>query len=404
MKLYNTLSGKKELFVPIKKGRALMYTCGPTVHDYAHIGNFRTFLFQDLLKRWLLYKGYRVKHVMNITDVDEKTIERVKRKKVGLKDVTETYERAFFEDIDTLNIKRADVYPRASEHIDEMVELSRKLQKNGSAFQEEDGTIYFDVTASKDYGSLSKKRPKDRLRRKTKREDYDEPAHFALWKPRDEMDANIYWKTSLGEGRPGWHCECSTMALKYLGEAIDIHAGGADLVFPHHENGKAICEAMTGKEFSRYWLHSKHLMVDGQQMSKTLRNYFTLGDVLKKGYSPAAIRMVLLQTHYRKKLNFTFKKIEVAEKKIKKLESFVLVLEGAGSTKSSKTVESDLMKMRQDFEVALNDDLNPVPALRALFGFIDKYHDKKISKLDVKKILKTLKELDGVLGLTRDLK
>jgi cysteinyl-tRNA synthetase len=385
--------------MPLKKGRALVYTCGPTVHDYAHIGNFRTFVFQDLLKRWLLYNGFKVKHVMNITDVDEKTIERAKRKKVSLKDVTENYESAFFEDVAALNIKRADVYPRASEHIDEMVELSRKLLKSGSAFKEEDGAIYFDVAASRNYGSLSKKRPKDRLRRKTKREDYDEPAHFALWKPRDEMDGNIYWKTVLGEGRPGWHCECAALALKYLDDTIDIHSGGVDLVFPHHENGKAICEALTGKEFSKYWLHAEHLIIDGQKMSKTLRNCFTLRDVLKRGYSPAAIRLVLLGTHYRKKLNFTFKKLDAAEKKIKKLESFVVMLKGAESKKSSKSLEVDLVKMKQDFEEALNDDLNPVPALRTFFAFIDKYKNKDISQKDAEKILKTLKELDRVLGL-----
>lgn len=401
MKLYNTLARKKEDFVPMKVARVLMYTCGPTVHDFAHIGNFRTFVLQDTLKRWLLHKGYSVKHVMNITDVDEKTIERAKRKKVGLKDVTEKYERAFFEDIDALNIKRADVYPKASEHIGEMVELSRKLLERGSAFKEKDKTIYFDVTKSENYGSLSKKRAKGRLKRKTKREDYDEPAHFALWKPRDEMDANIYWKTSLGEGRPGWHCECAAMALKYLGGTMDIHSGGIDLIFPHHENGKAIYEAMTGKEFSSYYLHAEHLIIDGQKMSKTLRNHFTLRDVLKEGYSPAAVRLILLGTHYRRKLNFTFKKLDASEKKIKLLESFIQMLKEAGPGKSRKSLESDLLKMKHDFEEALNDDINPAPALRAFFTFIDKYKNKDISQKDAKKVLKTLEEIDSVLGLVR---
>lgn len=401
MKLYNTLAHKKGPFVPMKKARVLMYTCGPTVHDYAHIGNFRTFVFQDMLKRWLLYNGYNVLHVMNITDVDEKTIERAKRKKVGLKDVTETYEKAFFEDIDAINIKRADVYPRASEHIDEMVELARKLVEKEMAFVEKDSSIYFDVTKSHDYGSLSRKKVKVALKRKTKREDYDEPAHFVLWKPKDEMDADVCWKTALGEGRPGWHCECAALALKYLGDTIDIHSGGVDLVFPHHENGKAICEALTGKEFSRYYLHTGHLMIDGQKMSKTLRNYFTLRDVLKKGYSPGAIRLVLLWTHYRKKLNFTFKRLDAAEKNIKRLESFVLMLKEASSKKSPKTLEGDLLKMKRAFEEALNDDLNPVPALRAFFTFIDKYKNKDISQKDAKKVRRTLKELNEVMGLVR---
>ena len=404
MRLYNTLTGKKEFFVPIKKGRVLMYTCGPTVHDYAHLGNFRTFVFQDVLRRWLSYKGYGVKHVMNITDVDEKTIERAKRKRVALKDVTEKYEKAFFEDLNALNIMGADVYPRASEHIDEMVELSGKLLEKGSAFKGEDGTIYFNVTASKNYGTLSKKRPKARLKRKTRREDYDEPAHFALWKPRDEMDANVYWKTALGEGRPGWHCECSAMALTYLGDTIDVHSGGVDLIFPHHENGKAICEALTGKEFSKYWLHCEHLIIEGLKMSKTLRNYFTLRDVLKKGYSPSAVKLVLLGTHYRKKLNFTFKKLDAAEKKIKKLESFVQMLKKAGPGKSSKALKSDLSEMQRAFEEEMEDGLDVAQALRALFSFIDKYRNKKINENDAKEVYNTLKELDNVLGLMRDLK
>jgi cysteinyl-tRNA synthetase len=387
--------------MPMKKGQVLMYTCGPTVHDYAHIGNFRTFVFQDTLKRWLSRDGYKVKHVMNITDVDEKTIERAKRKKVPLEDVTKIYERAFFEDLDTLNIKRADTYPRASEHIGEMVELSRKLIEKDSAFVGNDGSIYFDITKSNSYGTLSKKKVKKNLRRKTKREDYDEPAHFALWKPRDKMDGGIYWKTSLGEGRPGWHSECAAMALKYLGDSMDIHSGGVDLVFPHHENGKAISEALSGKEFSRYYLHAEHLIIDGQKMSKTLRNHFTLRDVLKKGYSPPAVRLVLLGTHYRKKLNFTFKKLDLAEKKIKELESFIKMLNGANAKKNRKSLESDILKMKRDFEEALNDDLRPAPALRAFFTFIDKYKNKDISQKDAKKILKTLKELGGVLGLVR---
>lgn len=399
MRLYNSLTRKKGPFVPMKKASVLMYTCGPTVHDYAHIGNFRTFVFQDLLKRWLLYNGYKVKHVMNITDVDEKTIERAKRKKVGLKDVTEKYERAFFEDIDSLNIKRADIYPKASEHIEDMVDISKRLLENGLAFKGEDGSIYFDVLKSPDYGSISNKRPRPGLRRKTKREDYDEPAHFALWKPRDEMDGAIYWKTTFGKGRPGWHSECAAMALKYLGDSMDIHSGGVDLMFPHHENGKAISEALSGKEFSKYYLHAEHLIIDGHKMSKTLRNHFTLRDILKKGYSPAAVRLVLLETHYRRKLNFTFNKLDLADKKIKRLESFVMMLKEAKSKKSRKGIETDLKKMEKEFEEAMDDDLNPAHALRAFFAFIDKYKNKDISRKDARKILKTLEKLDSVLGL-----
>ena len=404
MRLYNTLGSKKEEFVPLKKGSVLMYTCGPTVHDYAHIGNFRTFVFQDLLKRWLLNKGLKVKHVMNITDVDEKTIERAKRKKVGLKDVTKKYEEAFFEDIDTLNIKRADVYPEASKHIGEMVDISKRLLESGYAFRGKDGSIYFDVLKSKPYGTLSKKEVKANLKRKTKREDYDEPAHFALWKPRDDMDADVFWKTPLGEGRPGWHCECAAMAHRYLDGSMDIHSGGVDLVFPHHENGRAISEALTGHEFSKYYLHAEHLIVDGEKMSKTLRNCYTLRDILKTQCSPGAIRLVLLSTHYRKKLNFTFKKLMAAEKKILLLESFVRGLKESRSVKSPETLTRDMVKMKRDFEKALDDDLDSTSAIRTFFGFIDKYKNKEISRKDAKSVLKTIYEINDVLGLLGEVK
>jgi cysteinyl-tRNA synthetase len=404
MRLYNTLGGKKEEFVPLKKGSVLMYTCGPTVHDYAHIGNFRTFVFQDLLKRWLLYKGFKVKHVMNITDVDEKTIERAKRKKVGLKDVTKKYKEAFFEDIDTLNIEGADVYPEASRHIDEMVDISKRLLEAGFAFRGKDGSIYFDVLKSPGYGTLSKKKVKANLKRKTKREDYDEPAHFALWKPRDEMDADVYWKTPLGEGRPGWHCECASMAYRYLGGSMDIHSGGVDLVFPHHENGRAMSEALTGKQFSKYYLHAAHLIINGEKMSKTLRNCYTLRDILKMGCSPASVRLVLLGTHYRKKLNFTFKNLEAAEKKILLLESFVQRLKDGGTGSSPKTLEKDMIKMKRDFEKALDDDMDSASALRVFFGFIDKYKSKEISRKDAKRVLNALDETNEVLGLLRNKK
>lgn len=396
--LYNTATRKKEPFIPLKRGEVSIYTCGPTVHDYAHIGNFRTFVFQDLLRRWLRYRGYRVKQVMNITDVDEKTIERAKRKRVELKEITSRYERAFFEDLARLNIERVEYYPRASEHIPEMVRIAKELLDRGYAFRSEDGTVYFDVNSFKDYGSLSGKRPVKKVRRRAKREDYTQPAHFALWIPGDERQP-VAWETELGRGIPAWNCECSAMALKYLGEGIDIHSGGADLIFPHHENGKAICEALTGRQFTRYWLHCEHLLIEGKKMSKTLRNYFTLRDMLKRGYSPIAVRLLLLSRHYRRELNFTFEKLGEAEKRVKELKAFVVKLREAEGLKDRGRVQEELRRMKLAFENSMDDDLNVEEALRVFFNFVDTYREKEVGGKDAREILRTLGELDRVLGI-----
>ncbi|MEE8401392.1 MAG: cysteine--tRNA ligase [Candidatus Hydrothermarchaeaceae archaeon] len=402
MRLYNTLTRKKEFFVPIKKGQVLMYTCGPTVHDYAHIGNFRTFVVQDVLRRWLRHKGYRVKQVMNITDVDEKTIERARRKKMELNKMAHEYSRAFFEDLKALNIESADVYPCAGNHVDDMAKVAERLLKNGSAFKSKDGTVYFDINRSKEYGRLSKKMPKKKVIAKTKREDYTEPKHFALWKPQDRGDEMIYWDTVLGKGQPGWHVECCTMAMKYLGNSIDIHSGGSDLIFPHHENSRAISEALTGREFSKFWIHCEHLIVEGEKMSKTLRNYFTLKDIIQQGYSPSAVRLVLLFTHYRKKLDFTFKKLDRAERDIFHLRSFVRRLKRAKSTDSIGTLDKDLLKVKRTFDEGMDDDLDLESGLKALFGFTHKYLSKEINEEDSKKVYETLIEIDEVLGLLEE--
>src|SRR3989338_8353872 len=313
LKLYNTLTRKKEVFKPIKDKIVNLYTCGPTIYDYAHIGNFRAYICSDILKRYLKYKGFKVKHIMNITDVDDKTIKGANQQKISLKDYTKKYEKIFFEDIEALNIDKADVFPKATEHIKEMIDLVKKLLKNGIAYKSEDGSIYYDISKFKDYGKLSHTKIKElKEGARVNQDSYEKESanDFALWKAYHEEDGNIFWQTEIGKGRPGWHIECSAMSMKYLGSHFDIHAGGVDLVFPHHENEIAQSEAFTGKKFVNYWFHNEHLLVDGRKMSKSLGNYYTLRDLLTKNYNPKAIRYLLLSTHYRQQLNFLKKNLK----------------------------------------------------------------------------------------------
>jgi len=288
LRFFNTITRKKEEFVSIEPGKVGMYTCGPTVYDYAHIGNFRTYMFEDLLRRYLEYKGYEVTQVMNITDVDDKTIAGSRAKKVSLSEYTKKYIDAFFDDLDTLNIERADFYPEATTHIKEMVELVKKLLDKGFAYRS-DGDIYFKLSSFKDYGKLSKMKLENlKIGARVGKDEYEkeEASDFALWKGWDEKDGDVFWETEIGKGRPGWHIECSAMSMKYLGEHFDIHTGGIDNMFPHHENEIAQSESATGKKFVNFWLHSLHLIVEGKKMSKSLGNIYTLRDILEKGYNP----------------------------------------------------------------------------------------------------------------------
>ena len=272
-KLYNTLTHKKELVKPIKDNQIAMYSCGPTVYDFAHIGNFRAYICSDILKRYLKYSGFKVKHVMNITDVDDKTIKGANKEGISLKEYTSRYEKSFFEDLETLNIDKADVFPRATEHIPEMVSIIKKLLKGRIAYKSEDGSVYYNISKFKDYGKLSHtkvKQLKEGARVKQDSYEKEEAKDFALWKAYDKEDGNVFWETEIGKGRPGWHIECSAMSIKHLGEHFDIHGGGVDLIFPHHENEIAQSEASTGKKFVNYWFHNEHLLVNGQKMSKSL--------------------------------------------------------------------------------------------------------------------------------------
>lgn len=409
LKLYNILTRRKEIFRPIKAGFVRMYTCGPTVYDYAHIGNFRAYIASDLLKRYLLYKGLRVKHVMNLTDVDDKTIARSQKEKISITKLTEKYIKAFFEDIKILNILPADVFPRATKHIKEMVKLIKKLLAINYAYKSEDG-IYYDIKKFKGYGKLSHMKIGKLKAGARVRADLYEKAQardFALWKFWTKEDDGVFWQTEIGKGRPGWHIECSAMSMAYLGEHFDIHTGGIDLIFPHHENEIAQSEAATGKKFVNFWVHNEWLLVEGKKMSKSLGNYYTLRDLLKKGYDARAIRYLLLATHYKQQLNFTFKGLKAAKKTIKRLDEFVLkvqrVVQRVKSEKRGTRVKKLIEKIKDNFEKALDDDLDIARALASLFVFIreiNKMIDKnRLSKEDAKIIYSMMLKFDSVLGL-----
>ena len=408
---FNTLTRRKEKFVPLEKGKVKMYTCGPTVYDFAHIGNFRAFVFEDLLRRWLEYCGYKVIHVMNITDVDDKTIAAARKRGISLREYTEHYTRAFFEDITALNIEKAHYYPRATEHIPEMVTLIKKLLEKGYAYRGEDGSIYYDISKFKDYGKLSKIRVKElKPGARVKVDEYrKEEAHdFALWKAWDEEDGDVFWETELGKGRPGWHIECSAMSMKYLGETFDIHCGGVDNIFPHHENEIAQSEAATGKQFVRYWLHNEYLLVEGRKMSKRFGNYYTLRDVLAKGYDPKAIRYLLMSTHYRQQLNFTFEGLEAAKNAVDRLTNFVYRLLDADGEGCGEKIGLLMESVQKRFEEAMCDDLNIAVALAAIFNFVREVNklmdDNKLSRGEAEQVYELMMRFDKVLGVIGEVK
>jgi len=352
LKLYNTLGRKIEPFRPLRGKTVRLYTCGPTVYDYAHIGNLRTYIFEDILKRTLLINGWRVKHIMNITDVDDKTIRRSKAARKNLKEFTERYTQEFFSDIKKLNILSASTFPRATDHIPEMIAMIAKLIKKGYAYEAADG-IYFDISRYKNYGKLSgvaKRELKAGARVNTDEYAKNEAKDFALWKKKKGAEPS--WPSPFGEGRPGWHIECSAIAVKYLGLPIDIHAGGVDLIFPHHENEIAQSEGAFGKKFARFFLEGEHLMVERKKMSKSLDNFLTLRDFISRGFDPLDFRYFVLGTHYRKPLSFSWKALEGAKIARNRIS-------GAIVNKSSKK-DASLKKAMLE---AVNNDLGTPKAL-----------------------------------------
>jgi cysteinyl-tRNA synthetase len=412
LKFYNTLTRKKEAFKPIKKGQVLMYTCGPTVYSAPHIGNYRSFLVADLLRRYLEFRGFQVKHAMNITDIDDKTIRDSAKENLTLKEFTEKYTKIFFDGLDKLNIKRAFKYPRATEEVENMIKMTRGLIEKGYAYGTSDG-VYFDISKFKNYGKLSKiDLSKIKLGTTVSADEYakDSPQDFALMKKSttEELKRGIFYKTEWGNVRPGWHIECSTMSMKYLGETLDIHTGGVDLIFPHHENEIAQSEAYSGKKFVNYWMHAEHLIVEGQKMAKSLGNFVTLDDLLEKGYDPKAIRYLLLSTHYKQQLNFTFNGLEAAKKTVDSLFDFIKRLNEIKDGKSNPKINSLINAVRNDFVKSMDDNLSITVALASIFDFVKKINkligENSLSKKDGERIVKLMLDLDRVLGLGLEIK
>jgi cysteinyl-tRNA synthetase len=407
LKFFNTLTRQQEEFHPTEEGKVRMYICGPTVWNFAHVGNFRTFIFGDVLRRYLKYKGYEVTHVFNLTDIDDRIINESAKKGVSIDDFTAPYIKAFWEDFDALGMERPEVTPRATHHIQEMIEIIQKLLDNGHAYESE-GSIYYRIAAFPEYGKLSKisfsgniAGASDRV--DTDKYDKEDARDFALWKLVGE-DEEPGWDAPFGRGRPGWHIECSAMSMKYLGETFDIHAGGMDLQFPHHENEIAQSEGATGKQFSRYWIHSEFLKIDDVTMSKSKGNFFTFRDLREQGYSPLAIRYLLLSVPTRKQLNFTFEGLQGAESTVERLRNFRSLVSDAKVTEgSNQEVAARVAKALADFEAAMDDDFNTAAALAAIHDLVRDINvvmtgEGLLSK-DREAVLDAVAKFDSVLGI-----
>jgi cysteinyl-tRNA synthetase len=405
LQFFNTLTRRKEDFVPLDPAgkRVSLYTCGPTVYNHAHIGNFRTYVFEDLLRRYLEYRGFEVTHVMNITDVEDKIIEAVRKEELPLAELTARYTKTFFEDRDALNIKPAHQYPRATAHLEEMFRLIEKLMAKGIAYRSDDGSVYYSIAKFPNYGQLAHIRV-DELKAgaRVKHDEYEKEtlADFAVWKAWDEEDGDVKWDSPWGPGRPGWHIECSAMSMKYLGEQIDIHCGGVDNIFPHHQNEIAQSEPCTGKPFVKYWVHSAHLQVDGKKMSKSLGNYYTLRDLIAKGWTGREVRYALISAHYREQLNFTFEGLQAARSALQRIDEFLVKLQEIASS-NSPNLPAALITA---FGAALNDDLNISGALGAVFEFIRETNKRTVSAHEAAGILTVWKLLDEVFGFGTPIK
>lgn len=413
LKLFNTETREKIDFVPIQRPFVKMYTCGPTVYNYAHIGNFRTYVFEDLLRRTLKFFGYEVTQVMNLTDVDDKTIRGAIAQNVSLNEFTQTYKDAFFEDLKTLHIEPAEKYPAATDYIPEMIKMTEILLEKGIAYRGGDNSIYFAIRKFPRYGCLSHLKLEDLKAGASERLDADEydkdnASDFVLWKAYDATrDGTIFWESPFGPGRPGWHLECSAMAMGILGETIDIHVGGVDNMFPHHENEIAQSEACSGHQFVKLWMHSEHLIFDNKKMSKSLGNFYTLRDLLAKGFTGTQVRCMLLQTHYKTQLNFTFQGLDAVKHSLQRLNDFVqrlLEVEKAGQMFETNDVLAPLLeKCHHDFATALGDDLNISVALAALFELVREANAlcdaHQVNCNEASQALDLLKRLDSVLGL-----
>jgi cysteinyl-tRNA synthetase len=401
---FNTMGRKLAPFEPLTAGTVRLYTCGPTVYNNAHIGNLRSFLFEDVLRRALRFLGYTVTQVMNITDVDDKTIERAQERGQSLAEYTEPFIASFFRDLDTLHVERAEHYPRATEHIPEMIALVESLVTSGHAY-EADGSVFFRIAADADYGRLSGFDLAEVQRgERVATDEYskEDLRDFVLWKGAKAGEPS--WDSPWGPGRPGWHIECSAMSIEYLGETFDMHTGGVDNIFPHHENEIAQSESATGKPFANYWLHAEHLVVDGEKMSKSLGNFYTLSDLEAKGVAPRALRYLLLGTHYRKKLNFTFDGLEDAANALRRIDEMRFRLAHARERgDGASRIAALCATAKADFTAALADDLNVAGGLGALFTLVKAVNvvieRDQVQTGDRDLVTGTLARMDEVLGV-----
>ena len=406
LQFYNTLKREKEIFQPIEKGKVGLYTCGPTVYDYAHIGNFRTFIFEDLLKRWLLHLRYNVKHVMNITDVDDKTIKKAKRKKVSLSHITDKYTQYFMKDLTWLKMIPADIYPTATESIPKMISMIERLLEKGFAYREDDGSVYFNISSFPNYGKLtqiniSAQQTGDRVMEDEY--DKDAPQDFALWKGWKEEDGEVVWDAPWGRGRPGWHIECSAMSSESLGDHFDIHCGGVDNMFPHHENEIAQSQCATDQPFVNYWLHSEFLMVDGGKMSKSLRNFYKISALKELGFTAESIRYQLLAGHYRSKITFSIDKKHEGDKVVQRLSDFYNRLQKLNANESSI---GSMPEAYSKFRDRMNDDLDSPQALAIFFDWMKTVNGKidknVITDSELGEAWEFLVAFDSVFGFIRN--
>lgn len=407
LRFYNTLTRKKQEFNPLKDNEVRMYSCGPTVYNYVHLGNLRAYIFVDLLRRYLKYKGFKLKHVMNLTDVDDKTIRDSQKENKPLKEFTEFYTKAFLDDLKTLNIEIPEIMPKATECIDSMVDLVKRLLEKGIAYKTESGDIYFSISKFENYGELARldvdNLKKNADKRLDNSDEYakDDARDFALWKAYDKEDGDVFWETEIGKGRPGWHIECSAMSNKFLDQPFDIHTGGVDLVFPHHTNEIAQSEAAYGKKFVNFWIHNAHLIVNGEKMSKSLGNFYTLRDLIEKGYFAKAIRYELMATHYRQQLDFREDNLKKIPETLQKFYDFLDKLDEVDDDQKNDSVADLVSEAKSRFEESLDDDLNISGALAAVFELMNSVNKifSDIGKEDALKIKETMEAFDSVFGI-----
>ena len=406
LQFFNSLKREKEIFQPIEKGKVGLYTCGPTVYDYAHIGNFRTFMFEDLLKRWLLHLRYDVKHVMNITDVDDKTIKKAKQMKVSLSRITDKYTQYFMEDLKWLKMIPADIYPTATESIPKMISMIERLLEKGFAYSEDDGSVYFNISSFPNYGKLtqiniSAQRTGDRVMEDEY--DKDAPQDFALWKGWKEEDGEVVWDAPWGRGRPGWHIECSAMSSESLGDHFDIHCGGVDNMFPHHENEIAQSQCATDQPFVNFWLHSEFLMLDGGKMSKSLGNFYRISALKELGFTAESIRYQLLAGHYRSKITFSIDKKHEGDKVVQRLSDFYTRLQKMNANESST---GSMPEAYSKFRDRINDDLDSPQALAVFFDWMKTVNGKidknVITDSELGEAWKFLVAFDSVFGFIQN--